>query len=518
MLKGAGIKVVGGILLSVMVAMVVIAAVTVGGLADALQEGSESITNSTGGNNIEITDEPTSAKKTFSDAALFAFHRATKQACKEEGGTVKEYNDNHGGYEGLEGTSLTRYPKCIGASASAGRNINYEAGNDMEGLFSRVSFTIKDEFMIDTSNGEVGLEETGYVRDLFNVLPFADNDGFAIRSVREGSYKELTEDGDMTNGFYIAYLDIEGAEHRTNGFLKQVDGWNSEKGTYTNDIYTPREKFDILYPNGLKLQLCEGDEGYFQTNKWTANSDGEAPDNIAGPDKLYPHIVITDKGENCGRLGGVNKGNNAAGNIFYVSMDAGKTYPAWHRDYHPGYPIDLFDSGSSLNVGSDLSTLSYKIDPPSDDKCRIGVVDVDTGLSDTDENGFVDFSLGTTLEKSGKWPSGTSSQHESKSHPTEGDKTSQDVWKDLTANYGWNGDEISTHASAPKFSPYIVGPKGVKNKMELHGDMICAKPDSFSYAKWMICDYNLDSSLREGIEVVSSTYNCNPRTGEWSEE
>jgi hypothetical protein len=274
-----------------------------------------------------------SAKKVFSDGALYLYHRASNDGCKgaddsgnPQGKSPTVYRQNNGlissqdkglpdtdGYPGLEGSFLTRYPECAGRSSTAVRgtikNSAQDMGNDMEGIFSRLDFKIQSEepIVLDTDNPDTWLE--------WHI--FAAGQGYWKQRIANkcGSHLKNTWDpsseawfGGTGNVFVIFYPSSDSDDRLVSG------QWIREKGL-TERLYCTQQwggdfimledaplsdKFDV---GNHKLKLCPGAEGYIQMNKGVENVVDGGPNNELeaaedlGTASNYPYIQIEKLGD-----------------------------------------------------------------------------------------------------------------------------------------------------------------------------------------------------------------------------
>jgi hypothetical protein len=302
-----------------------------------------------------------SPDKVLSDGALYVYHRASNDGCKKgsetgESPTVPRQNNNNlknpgkqngnglntDGYPGLEGSFLTRYPECAGRQGTAAadaKNVgDYDTGNDMEGIFSRLNFRIQEKTVLHTSGTEqdtwlehhlIGASKksmeqkvrtksecsSGFMQDLVCgsgqavvtgggavvAGPWASTAaGIATSEVCRNTIK--SQHLGTKNNYVMYFIPVPRDGQITNPIEKQVEGvayctfaigfqdfqWSPDG--------TPIGGFNM----DSTITLCEGAEGYIQYNKGKYPLySGEAGEGAGGDaHNWYPHIVIEKLG-NC---------------------------------------------------------------------------------------------------------------------------------------------------------------------------------------------------------------------------
>lgn len=193
--KGIGTGTIMKLTLALMVASLFIGAGTVGSLGTALEEGFDSMGESTDyviDLNAKNEDE---AKTKLSQAALFVRQRAGNRGCKEDADegaykSVPKYlSDNPDGYEALQDTYIGAHPTCTASTSTLARGIQggmQELGQDQEGIYSRVAFRVTGdsenddhEINLDSGDPETWLE--------------GHDTGAGITAIKDGSLESSTQ-------------------------------------------------------------------------------------------------------------------------------------------------------------------------------------------------------------------------------------------------------------------------------------------------------------------------------------
>ena len=272
------------------------------------------------GSTITISGSEEEAKKTFSDAAKYVYHRASDGGCST-GGPV-DLQNLAGGYPGLEDTYLGTKPPCAGMEGSLARgasNLYADNGNDMEGVFSRIEFEIAE----DDETGPITFSSSDNSDDLWLERNF-------YAASRDGFYEQISDSCTSTILATLLNLDPRGSEIKYFGtgsmysfFFKSADSnrrasiWMEDKqlddGIYCGvdiddgDLFQKSPVGNQFSDEDVDILLCPGDEGYIQMNKGDAEGDGpknkaEAGQNVIGRSTYYPFIQITETGD-CGGAG-----------------------------------------------------------------------------------------------------------------------------------------------------------------------------------------------------------------------
>lgn len=295
MLKGMGIGAIIKLVLAIMIASLFISISSVGSIGQALQQSFTDIGQYTD-RTVEIDDV-----ETISDLTMFSRDRASNQGCrvavpKVNSGDQQSKGDPRGdweeGYPGLRGTYLTDTPSCFGGDAGVTRDsweilpgrlgTEGDADNYMPGIYSREQFEVTENITIDTNNDRFWIE---------NGLRYVDD-----RSVPEVA-DETGEQGTIGN-----IMDWAERQSIVIGIADDWfgDGAPSTKIGPTTLIYKDgsvnlpdRTNYDnhenIEGGDQIQAQLCEGDEGYVQSNRGKLDNAG-----LTNDEPVYPIIVIEE--------------------------------------------------------------------------------------------------------------------------------------------------------------------------------------------------------------------------------
>jgi hypothetical protein len=307
------------IILFAAVTVTVITVATTGALGDSIDQGLSSSEKETD-YRIDITE-----KNRLSDAALFVFHRGSKNGCRPSGAspTVPQQNNNEidnpdigltgeewytadydGGYPALADTYIGLKPSCIGGSSTpAGTGIGglspmTSSGGDLEGIYGRVSFEVQEKVTLDARNPDTWLE-----RQLIGV-----GRGGSFYSKLRPSCKNFVETAFV--GHEWAYVDVrqeyvlifkpDVPDSRANDWLGNYDvddGLYCDHCTGIACLNAPIKR--EVPDNHFRVTLCPGDRGYIQMNK-AKKQGADGPNNrdeagqvsTSGAESSYPFIQI----------------------------------------------------------------------------------------------------------------------------------------------------------------------------------------------------------------------------------
>ena len=320
-MKGIGVGLVIKLILAVLIASAFIGVATIGALGDALKQSFDKV-----GENTDFTTE-IEDRQTLSHLTSFVRDRAMNDGCKivkqvNEGDTerypgtgdsaavIPSYTDKKG-YTGLEGTRLTRHPKCFGGQSTIIREgvsgtVDPADPDDnyMPGVLSRERFLIESDVVVDTSiDGRTWLEdnlggvyEVSPKRHTRNIKRYeeSNNPGFLFQ--QWGALKSVgAAVGERAEAIVpIDASTISGTITATEVTPVQVYFQPSEVSVedrtegIVNDLPSNPNPSEIENTNVEgQVYFCEGDEGYIQGSR-------NYPDNAAfsSKDPLYPVIVV----------------------------------------------------------------------------------------------------------------------------------------------------------------------------------------------------------------------------------
>ncbi len=300
MSSGMGIGTVLGLVLGILVLFTLFTGIVSGGLGDSIREGMGLLGDKTDFT-VEVRD-----KQTLSNISKYVYDRASNDGCAslEDGGAVAKQNEN-GGYPGLEGTYLTRYPKCRALSSSPAAGIGgalQEQGMDSEGIFSRVMFKIPDEDDVEpiTLYSHVHPEADSYLEKQLLVASKESLENAV------SSCSTVTQRYVGTGDYYLVFFNGEDVSSRSSVWVRDPGG-ALENRIYCNDNINikPRKLDNFMQKSPVgdvflnndeyksTIKLCPGDKGYVQMNKDKPLHEGEAGENLGGNANSYPFIQIT---------------------------------------------------------------------------------------------------------------------------------------------------------------------------------------------------------------------------------
>ena len=357
-LKGMGTGTIMKLTLALMTAGLFISVGTIGSIGSSLEEGFGMI-----GENTDFTiklEDKDEGKQKLSNASLYVRQRAGNKGCKDNNGeswnSVHQQITNENGYPALEGTYIGKEPSCEGASSGALRGAQgaaQELGQDQEGVFSRVAFRANTKIELDTGSPDTWLEHRmrGAAKGSLeqNTLETCSEDtldsvvsagatgavlgaaggsvggpvgatigaiggaamGISGAAIGEAVNQEFVGTGDR----FVVFLQPNDMDSRVNGWLNDASDFQFGERLYCYGLgekvsngdlselelsKSPlNDAYDDHYGGDFELTLCPGDEGYIQMNKGKPQNDGEAGAQFTGNAKNFPHIVITEKGEDC---------------------------------------------------------------------------------------------------------------------------------------------------------------------------------------------------------------------------
>ena len=196
--------------------------------------------------------------------------RAKDNACKNDSTPFfNVYQEK--GYPGLKNAYMSDKPLCPNNSDHPGHlfsdnQFNDDIGYDMEGIYSREYFEVKEPIMI-SKNGDSWFENS--FEGAFSVN-YENYSSYCINSSKVGGYGIFFDEGFPES----RNLRLESNQNMSYCNLDQ----------------------NLEYSSSEQIKLCPGDEGYIQVNKGIPSNDGEAEPGA----KIYSYVQIEDfSTENC---------------------------------------------------------------------------------------------------------------------------------------------------------------------------------------------------------------------------
>lgn len=309
MLKGIGVGAIIKLVLAIMVASLFISISTVGSIGQALSQSFEDIESVSGEKGVEIDEG-----EDLGWVVALARDRAFNRGCKK----VKKQNENKGGYTGLEGSYLTKYPPCYGGEAGLLRGLEgISPGglgadeNFMPGIYSRERIEITQNMTLypDELDVQEGADKEKLAA-VFQGDPRANTDN--IEPTDDGQIEILA--GSITGsaalgglGFALAGPPgavVGGAAGSLFGSIAGMFADNQpsttrplmffEEGWVFNRSSLDPSDFDegttsLKDISHQEIYLCEGDEGYVQANRGDIDEFGHSD-----KEPLVPIIVIDE--------------------------------------------------------------------------------------------------------------------------------------------------------------------------------------------------------------------------------
>ncbi len=305
--------------LTAAVAFIVIALITQGNLGEAIQTGFE-MSKKDSDKTIDIEGDQEKMQRMLSQAAMFAYHRASNDGCKEGGKKPTVPDQNKGsnpttagskpgpdkGYPALADTYLGTEPPCVGGGSTliSGGLSGYvqQEGYDMEGIYSRVAFEITgDRPVILQTRGtpDTNPEKNTWLE--YNLI--GAGKGQFEEHINKDSCGLLFSNYLGTHDNYMMFFPDDASdrtvwindEYNLDRGLYCVNAWSGISGSAPKYApYASTAVPGIMFNKDTIVKLCPGDKGYIQVNKGGPLNEGEAGENIIGQDTTYPYIQITE--------------------------------------------------------------------------------------------------------------------------------------------------------------------------------------------------------------------------------
>lgn len=451
------------------------------------------------GSQITVKD-----KETLSDAAKYAYDRASNDGCKK-GGAVDQQNAQEG-YPGLKDTYLGQKPPCAGLEGGPtfeDKNLaGYDTGNDMEGVFSRVEFKISEDRegpIILTQNGKwlednlIAASDEGFYQRISNKC-----DPNAVKSFtnKVGSFmygfinpaKVIEADYIGTGSKFIVYFENpedvnKRASFRLEDRLQDTvycSGWGQSVAFTSFEIGDSPVIRAVEDTGELEVRLCPGDEGYIQVNKGDPNNDGEAGEEFTGDTEKFAYIQIKRvKQESCGDVESKVPYNGLqSGERIKIASDAPSPGQEGNGESYPN--VKTFKLLKNANTAED--GIAYT----GSGKCQIEITELDH-TSPSSPTGFASYKVGTKIDaKDGDF---------SKNSIGPSRKLADSIFTEITEYYDLfdklklDGEKITPH---DKVGSLRVSHKGGFGYNELYGDLLCANPDNSGNAEWHICSEEME--------------------------
>ncbi|WP_414836662.1 hypothetical protein [Candidatus Nanohalococcus occultus] len=490
----------------------VMTAYTDGPIADIIDQGTEAI-----GQQSDYTVDVAN-KQDISDLAMLVYQRGSNDGCRydtDENGELlcKQgmhpmvcYQNNpsqrnfdvkkkgywpQSGYPALADTYLGQYPDCYGArSTGLGQTgVAQRTGQDMEGIFSRERFTVKETITL-TSN-----DDSTYLESKLK--------GFSDKSYDR--WAELCEGTVLSSQSYTLYFDVE----------QDIDGRASDWSVndLENSPYCGGEQ-EVSGSETVKgldgkdsVKLCKGDKGYIQINKGSPTNDGEAGEEYGtGNAPKFARIVITEVEEpNCGSVTGVQPDGPTS-----------SPYMALRVNYRQ-FPTKTRQMALSFSA-SGWTTAFYEWHEPTNSQCALHFMDNDP--NSFDDPGGVYYWNGTVIQHDGTFPPVNSAEVSSTafsvSHNFE--KGSGDLYRDKLVAEGFSDETVdSTEID------FLKGSKKDSDQVfQPYGDLICGDlaSDNRQRSVWAVCDEALPEPRRVKVheQGEEKTYVCEPGNRKWVEQ
>jgi len=528
-LKGIGVSTIMKMTIGLLVASLFISASTVGEFGQAIRSGMGDIT--------EVTDFTTEVENEYvlSDLAMFVQHRAVNEGCElvEDINSGMDssnlegypYSDTLNGYAYLEGTRLTRTPECFGTEASVIRDQfnwlpgrgTFDGGPDedyMPGVYSREQFRITADITLDTSTDDTWLENrlgrATHEKTLNQLGEIQRDDPDGGISALEGAMMVTAPATYATIELYSRWRNAGKTDVEAYTVVFETDGIDQDRRM--------DEDGDVV-----KVQLCPGDEGYVQANReYIDNED------YTSAEPLYPVIVVTELGEDCGKVNidrtdKIPDNTKTSGRLLHITGDTSKNHPyvrgpglgGGRRNYAFDFH-DLNEEDDTVEQGvysAALNGIEFYHNSDKADKCIIGMWDHRS--SGVDSTGWITFDQGTHIYYFGTFPDRDSDDVD---QDRLGDRTDRRVppypsarnLYDQYANEGfvsesWNRDDVNNKIL------YDFGSR----QFELYGDLLCGEHDENNdfddhHSQWYMCDGDISQVRADG-----ETWTCHD-SGRWT--
>ncbi|MFQ3307839.1 MAG: hypothetical protein ACI977_000050 [Candidatus Nanohaloarchaea archaeon] len=530
--KGAGIRMVGGILLGLLTLSVVSTTVVSGGLGSSIKEGFNLIEG-----NVDYTvdveeTEQASAKEVISDAAKFSYQRAV--SCEN----VQQQNQD-GGYPGLAHTYLGQTPECQGASetwARPGEEIKPgESGNDMEGKYSKVNFEVTSEepIILDESAGEVWLEK--------GRIAGAARGSFEDRISQSCTQSDI-EDGDAGAvvgsvasgvGFYTgaslgaavgtAVLPIGGTivGGAVGGTVGGAIGWFAGSESFDAEYIGSGDAFTFYFQpqvGDIRAMFLEGAgsmPGDFSDSiycsSWTDRTgeslesdaiyiDASALNTARRSMESYVVLCPGDKGYiQTNKQSPTNDGEAGENLILakrfpYIEITSKGSCEDGNIDFNgvvpssaaPGQDLRITGTASNYRV-FDLQGAKLEGNMASSCDVKIG-----------NPAGTVRFKKGATINAQGELPPLYSTDIYTENLNEENREFYNNIYLD--------GSNIESA------SPLLVSYRDGSIDNEMYGDLLCANPSGQFNAMWYPCTEDAETQTR----INGYTYSCDSGSNSWS--
>lgn len=518
---------------------VIMAAYVDGPIADIIDKGTEQVKSKTD-YTIDIEN-----KRDLSDLSMLVYHRASNDGCRFESTkpmkcskgkhpmvcyqNIGNFDDlresqkwddgfqkywmEYSGYPGLEDSYLGRYPSCPGLSSNPIRGPTdtvEDTGNDMEGIFSRERFVVKEPVVLYTNKGagesyKPGQRET-YLEARLAGVSQSSFDYWASKC----------EEGNIDiNGRkeYILYFDTgKDVSSRVNGENPWIkDHFDDGKGAYCGK----NGAGSLNYRSSITL--CPGDEGYVQVNKGSKPTNtGEASEGLeSGNARKYPYIQITNVNGTCDAADTAGKSPIQPDGLTYSKTLSYRISYKKHPDH-----LQVARLGAPNVFNSD------EFEPVNKENCGLSMIDNDE--SGIDDYGQVFYRNGTIIERDGRFPELNSANTVHYEFDDGGfwENDAKDLYTDYLSSVGGGFDRQHDEDNniTNKEFPFLYGTKESGEQVfSPYGDLICGNlaadgdDPRGDEAVWAVCDEALPKPRRVVTGSSSpKTYVCNPATGEWS--
>ncbi len=538
MLGSMGIRTILSLVLGLMVLGTLVSFSTVGSIGDAIQQGFDQIDGQT-----DFTTEIDDVE-TLSDLTLFVRHRAMNGGCK-----IVEDKNSNGGYEGLEGTRLTKTPDCYGADASIIRGtdaspIGGADDNYMPGIYSREKFEITSNITIDTVNGNSWIE-TGD-KGLNGVI--AGSPSYVETEYGDDGSLTLTEAGAIAGSIVGAPAGPPGAIAGAAIFGTVGAVIEEVQPTEHSDVLIffegdPEElrdranvdRLEQLNDHQIILNLCEGDKGYIQGSREEVDNNS----GTASGEPLFPIIVIEEFGDSCGNNAGraslVPDETKTSGRMLHVLSDTTEDYPYIGSHLNPRHRVgDIRDYSfhfKDFNEDQDIdrplwgTSIQYNYNSDRSDKCVIAMYDHTPATHDS--LGWVAIDQGHKIDYNDAFPPRSHpdvaeenlGHQETRSQPLQSPRSARNLYDMFaddfsgldggfdTGRESWDARSTElfydTHAGEEQFAPY--------------GDILCGEHENNNdfndyHSQWYMCSSNY---IGDEIEAGGDTWTCRS-DGEWT--
>lgn len=302
MLKGMGIGAIIKLVLAIMIASLFISISTVGSLGQALSQSFEDIERVSGEKGIQIEDT-----ETLSWAIALTRDRALNRGCE----VVAEKNEDDGGYPGLEGSYLTKYPPCYGGEAGLIRGLEgINPGgigvdeNFMSGIYSREKIEITRNMSFQSDDIGVTSEDQDKLGGVFGGTPRSNAENVEFNNEDGDVNVAVTAAGGAAAGAILGPGGAIGGAI-VGGVLGAAAGLFNNHQNEQPNVVRPMlffEEGDVFErtslnegdgveenPGNFDIHLCEGDEGYVQANRGDLDEFGKS-----SKSPLIPIIVIDE--------------------------------------------------------------------------------------------------------------------------------------------------------------------------------------------------------------------------------